>query len=123
MAALESVGMSKKISDRHQKSIEYALSEIKASSLFSYVEDVVLFGSTARGMARYESDVDLLLVLDESARSTIDNRDIRLLKVDVSPLDFELPDVDLKVTFNNNWMQSKDTIYLNIKEDGYSIWK
>ena len=115
--------MGNKISDRHQETINYALNVIKSSTLSQHISDIILFGSVARGTAKYSSDVDLLLVLNKDAEELVDNRDIRTLKGDVSPLSVSLPEVDLKVTFGMGWRQSKSTIDFNIRKDGYSIWE
>lgn len=36
-------------SDRHQKSLEYALNKVEKSSVAPYVKHIILFGSCARG--------------------------------------------------------------------------
>lgn len=104
---------------RHQKAIEFALKKIKESPLSKYVVEVVLFGSVARNEERFDSDIDLLLVLNEQARAM--KKDISYLKGNISSDEIEDAEADLKITFNKDWRNSMETIFLCIKMDGVDI--
>ena len=52
-------------SDRHQKALEYALEYLNHSVFKQYINNVILYGSCARGEENYRSDVDLLIEFDE----------------------------------------------------------
>ena len=108
---------------RHEEAIIYALNEIKISKIAPYVLDVILFGSCARKEEKYESDIDLLLVLNEKAKEHEYHKAIILLKGSVSSPEINAAEVDLKITFNNDWQSSNNTIYNCIKKDGIRIWK
>ena len=106
--------------ERHTKAIDYALSKIKESPLSKFVKEVVLFGSVARNEERYDSDIDLLLVLDEQARAY--KRDILNLRGNISSDELADAEADLKITFNENWRDSMETIFLCIRKDGVKLW-
>lgn len=83
------------LSERHRRSAAYALEAISRSPFSSYADKVILFGSCGRCEAEYGSDVDLLLVLPESARQMDLHSDAIHLKAAVIPPDVDLPEVDL----------------------------
>ncbi len=111
------------IDENHLKAIRQAKAKIRKSPLSRYAKDVFLYGSTARGKARPSSDIDILLVLDESVKTKSRYSDwITYLKGNISSEDFNLPETDLHVVIGDNWMQSRDAYFSNIREEGFSIW-
>ena len=54
---------------RHLDALDYAINKIKKSPLLVYINDLILYGSCARGEEKFGSDVDLLLCLNEEARA------------------------------------------------------
>ena len=48
--------------------MDYALSQLKSSKVYPYIRHVYLYGSCARKMQSYESDVDKASDAVESAR-------------------------------------------------------
>lgn len=106
--------------NKHNEAINYALDKIKKSSLSEYIQEVILFGSVARNEERFDSDIDLLLVLDNDAK--FHKREILNLKSDVTSDELEAADVDLKITYNKNWRESTETIFLCIRKDGIKLW-
>jgi len=83
------------------------------------LDEVVLYGSSARGDERYESDVDLLLVLNrEPTRTQIDQ--IRDLSAAIN-LDFGIglsPQVMSPVEYR--WYREGAPLWHNIRRDG--VW-
>ena len=109
--------------ERSKKSIDYAISIIKESRIFPFVDKLLLYGSCARQDQRYDSDVDLFLVLKPNIDLDVYRDDLIRLKGDVSPVDFDLPEVDLHSTVGNVWETSNMLYYQNVKRDGIEIYK
>ncbi len=111
------------IDPAHLKAIKQASDRIRRSPIAKYVKDVLLYGSTARGRARANSDIDLLLVLDEGIKMKSRYNDwITFLKGNISSDDFNMPETDLHVVYGDSWLQSTDAYFANIREEGFSIW-
>lgn len=109
---------------RHEQAIAYALKQIKASPLAPFVQDVILFGSVARGEERFVSDVDLLLVLKDAAYETEDiARQCRMLKVLVSTDDIKDAETDLRIVRASYFHASQELIDYFIKKEGKSVWE
>jgi predicted nucleotidyltransferase len=116
--------MSKIKYPKHEKAITYALEQIKQSELLPYIQDVILFGSVARGEEREDSDIDLLLVLSEDIKQVEGYRKkCRLLKSLISSDELYDAETDLKICIGNEWETSFATIYQCIQRDGVNIWK
>lgn len=109
--------------ERSKKSINHAMSIIENSRIFPFVDKALLYGSCARHDQRYDSDVDLFLVLDPNIDLDVYRDDLIKLKGDVSPLDYDMPEVDLHTTVGSNWETSNMLYYQNVKRDGITIWK
>lgn len=111
------------VSDRHQQAIDFAVEQVRKSEFASYVEDMILFGSCARKEARWDSDVDLLLVLKPEAAVLPDfSRKIHMLKGTISQDDLYAAETDLKVVVGNAWRESPMLFFQKIREEGISIW-
>lgn len=112
------------ISERHKTAIAYAIKEIKKSDIVPFVEDLILFGSCARKEESWNSDVDLCLVLDPSAKSLPDlSRKIHLLKGTISEPDLLAAETDLKVVIGKEWEDSNMLFFQTIKKGGVSVWQ
>lgn len=93
-----------RLSKRHQDALDYALKQIHTSILAPYFEDIILYGSCAKGTATEDSDVDLFLQLRDDFPYTREYRTaLRLLKIHVTTNDFNDPETDLKIVIGNNW--------------------
>ena len=109
---------------RHEKAIQYAMNQITLSNLAPFVDDVILFGSCARGEESIDSDVDLLLVLSEKVKNFNGYiKQCRILKSFISSDELHDAETDLKICIGNEWGTSSSTIYQCIRKDGVSIWK
>lgn len=110
------------LSKRHQDALDYALKQIHTSILAPYVEDIILFGSCAKGTATEDSDVDLFLQLCSNFPQEREYRTaIRLLKSHVTTNDINDPETDLKIVFGNEWKNNPMLFYENVRKEGVSL--
>ena len=109
--------------ERSKKSISYAVRQIKESVLAPYIKKLYIYGSCARGEQRYDSDVDLFMELSDEIDLTKYKNDVLFLKTKVSPLDYSLPEVDLKVVVGKAWMKNNMLYYKNVRKEGSNIWE
>lgn len=107
---------------RSQKSIDYAILKIKSSPLSPYVRALYLYGSCARNEQGFKSDVDLFMELDRSIPMPDFKESIILLKSQISPINEELPEIDLKVVIGDSWKNNTMLYYQNIRKDGINLW-
>lgn len=84
--------------------------------------EAYLYGSAARGEVSWDSDIDLLLVLDPSQKNSRElKREIIYLKGSLTDEEVDAPEVDLKVVFGNGWRTSTQTYYKNIVQVGKNM--
>ena len=113
----------KELQNRCNRSMQYAITQIKNSPLSPFVRALYLYGSCARKQQTFNSDIDLFLELKkESDKEQLKNAIIQL-KSNVIPLEMNLPEVDLKVVFGDDWKSDHSLYYQNIKREGISIWE
>ena len=109
---------------RHALALQSAKQKILRSKLSLYAKELYLYGSAARGEVRWDSDIDLLLVLDPSQKNSRElKREIIYLKGSLTDEEVDAPEVDLKVVFGNGWRTSTQTYYKNIVQEGKKIWQ
>lgn len=113
-------------SARQQTALDYALEVIRKSPVFPYVKAAYLFGSCARKEERFESDVDLLLVLREEFEEIAETdwemrRAARRLSSHVSVPAYREPKVDLKLVIGDEWETSEMFFFQNVREDMVSL--
>lgn len=114
--------MNIQLSKRHQDALNYALGQIHTSMIAPYIEDILLFGSCAKGTAAEDSDVDLFLQLREDFPNTREYRTaLRLLKSRVTTNNVDEPETDLKIVIGNNWKSSPMLFYKNVRKEGISL--
>lgn len=109
------------INIRHRRALYYAVHQIKTSKLASYIQDLYLYGSYARGDYRWDSDIDLFLVLMEGAPVPCLKKEIIRLKGAVSQDGVFDVDVDLTVVFGDSWKRNSMPYYQNILREGIDI--
>lgn len=81
------------IMSRHGESLRYAMNVLLSEKNRSYISKIYLYGSCARMQQKYTSDVDLFVLTSEP----MTKKQIRDLKIAVSPDDYTLPSVELKI--------------------------
>lgn len=112
--------MENSVESRHKKALRYAMVKISQSKLAPYIHELYLYGSYARGTQKWESDVDLLLTLEENAPDL--KKEIIRLKSEVSRDDLDAVMVDLKVLYGDSWKTSSILYYQNIRKEGKKLW-
>ncbi len=111
-------------SNRHEIALKKAEEKIFQSRLACYAKELYLYGSTARGEEKWDSDIDLLLVLELEGNSNKEiKKDITYLKGAISGDEPDDPEVDLKVVIGDEWRTSGQTYYNNILREGKMIWQ
>ena len=109
---------------RHDKDLHLAEQKILCSRLARYVKELYIYGSAARGAEKWNSDIDLLLVLDPEKKGNREiKREIIYLKGSITEEDIDAPEIDLKVVFGDDWKKSSQTYYRNILQEGKQIWQ
>lgn len=104
--------------NRHQKSLNYALSVLQSEKYAGVVREAYLFGSCARNNYSYNSDVDLFLFLKKGTPQSM----LCELKTDVTPDDYDLPEVDVKFSYGEQF----SSIYQfeqNLRREAKLLWK
>lgn len=114
-------------STRHKDAICWTLTLLEDSILHNYIEDVLLYGSCARGEENEDSDVDLFVIFSSDIEQ-VDNfaelrRAMRYLRGNAMQEDVDnAVEVDIHMTIGNEWETSPELYYQNIKREGISIW-
>ena len=81
------------------------------------LQKIILFGSCARSQSRYESDIDLLVVVKEIPST----KDILHIKAELNE---QIPiEVDLKIVSDEMFSKNDDFFLNNIKRDGVILWQ
>ena len=93
--------------------IASALNIILNSSL--QANTVLLYGSRARGNAKFESDIDLLVLLDSPFKASDVAKARSLLSV-------VFPEVDAHFMLSKEYDSYSNTYMNNVKKDGVIIW-
>lgn len=112
-----------KLRPKQAEALEYAIKQIKKSEFATFVSDVILFGSCARGTAKYLSDVDLLLELKPEVKNMASfSVKIHALKGSISDPNYNTVDTDLKVVTGNEWRNGRSVFFRNVSKEGVSVW-
>lgn len=110
-------------SKRHQEALDYALATIKKSPIYPYITALYLYGSCARGEEKWNSDIDLFIVLDETYKQHKElQTDLLLLKASVSTDGLYDVETDLRTVIGDNWLHADTLFYKNIRKDGILLW-
>ena len=104
--------------DRFAKSLTFAKEQIALSPLSVHIFSIIFYGSCTKQKIKYNSDIDLLLVVDDSyifdKKGIKEFRNLRNIL-----LDFEdgAP-IDIKIISLTSWNKN-DSIYLkNVHREG-----
>lgn len=60
--------------NRQKTALEYAIKYLHISEIAKHISDVILYGSVARGEEHFNSDVDILIVLQDNFLATYENK-------------------------------------------------
>lgn len=104
--------------NRHEKALIHAVTVLRGAEYKKFIRAIYLYGSCARGDYKASSDVDLFIYVD-----SIMPEDLRRqLRSEVMPDDFNLPDVELKISDSNVF---SDSVHFNnnLKKDAILLWK
>lgn len=102
---------------RHRIAMDMAVKKLQ-EQFSEYVKEIYLYGSCARGEQKFQSDVDLLVKVEEGTSPRI----LRKMRVEVMPDREDLPEVELKFSSGVNFSDSY-RFNENIKKEGRLIWK
>lgn len=109
--------------ERFTQSLFSAVRTLEKSPIAQYITHVYLYGSCARGDYRFSSDIDLFLVLDESAKKDTVNKELTRLRGDISPTDINSVQIDLHATIGDTWENDGSLYHKNIRKDGIDLWQ
>lgn len=108
---------------RASKSIDYAVMQVEKSTLRPYVEKIYLYGSIARKEGSYQSDVDIFIELVEGFDVDEHKDDLAELRGHISPMDPDLPEVDMHVGIGSGWKYLPSIYYRDIINEGIIVWE
>lgn len=102
---------------RHEEALNYALQVLSQEQYKAFIYEIYLYGSCARGTQKFDSDIDLLIKIDENIPKDV----LRKMRMDVIP-DYNLPEVELKF-FKEDTFSSSPQFNENLKKEGILLWK
>jgi predicted nucleotidyltransferase len=116
IGVLETLSISKNKKDAVSKYLE-----ILQEKYLDKIENVILFGSAARGESDKESDVDILVVLKKRDEKLRDEVSMAAFDVILSSNVVISPIVMNKEMYEwHKWY--RDPLYNNIERDGIDLW-
>lgn len=104
--------------ERHEKAMNLAIQELKQCKGFIYVKKIYLYGSCARGEEKYNSDVDLMICVQEDTPKKV----YRELRCAANIGDYTLPEVNVEFTNSDRFSFSRQ-FDCNVRKDGILIWE
>lgn len=126
--------------NRQKTALEYAIKYLHISEIAKHISDVILYGSVARGEEHFNSDVDILIVLQDNFLATYENKkNIRCIVSDLADpwetLDVvekkykktqnnpnNIAEIEAKIITKEKYEIADDTFYGTIKKEGISVW-
>ncbi|GHU44945.1 hypothetical protein FACS1894111_12930 [Clostridia bacterium] len=103
-------------SHRHLDALNYAVKKIMESPVSTHVKNLYVFGSFATGTQQYTSDVDLFLVLEETACDL--KKELRNLRIDVTMEKGDAVEADLTIVFGDEWKRNNLVFYQEVRKTG-----
>lgn len=89
---------------------------------FSWIKEVILFGSCINGSVSFDSDVDLLVVMQNNLNNEIRDT-MRTIKSTFFSLDYPYAEIDVKF-FTEDYFNASNSIFKkSVVEEGVIIWK
>lgn len=120
-------------SNIHEEALNYTINELK-NNFINYIDEVWLYGSYARKKFRYNSDVDLFIVLNKNFINNNSNINIdklkRKIKNETISENYKLPDIDIHFGYKslneykdkNDYFDMSEYLFIkNIKKDGVRL--
>ena len=104
-----------RISRRHFDRLSDVLEKLKSLP----VSDVILYGSCARSEAKYDSDIDVIVLTDNITHEL--QTQIRFLRSEYG--DGTGPDVDIHCYTKENYDKSETTYLKIIHKEGIILWE
>lgn len=110
----------------HEKVLQFALDHLKT---LTYVKQIWLFGSYARKQNRYNSDLDLYVVIDEKYNTP---RNKVLMRNNCCSDDYTLPEPDIHFGIKEvemykdsaDFIDNSESLFIrNIKKEGVKLWQ
>ena len=103
---------------RHKHAIEKAITQIIGSTV--PVDKIMLYGSCSRGEARYDSDVDVCIIIK---RALTEEEHEEYIRLKGRLMWSDLPEIDLHIV-NGERLYEDDSTYINaIRKDGIVLWR
>ncbi|MGN0153709.1 MAG: nucleotidyltransferase domain-containing protein [Lachnospiraceae bacterium] len=103
---------------RHEKSLQYALQQLKSDDYKEYVQSIYLYGSFSRKNHKYDSDVDLFVCVRENTPAKI----IAKMRSSVISDDYTLPEVELKISKSTLFSSSRQ-FNENLQREAQLLWE
>lgn len=111
---------------RKRLSLEKVLNLISTSTIVEYIVSVILYGSSARGDDKWDSDVDLLVIFKSTLPEDLKNE---ILKIRGESLGLSYEDVPVDIHFYSSDTIKKfkegsyKSVYLkNVQREGIVLW-
>lgn len=105
------------LKDKYKSTITKTMKELlKVGN--PYLEEIILFGSCARGTTKLGSDIDLLCLTSKK----LEERKDRLMFYNSIPIDTEV-EVDLLIRTKELFESESDWFLNIIKKEGVVLWK
>ena len=103
---------------RHEKSLQYALQQLKSDDYSIYIRSVYLYGSFSRKEHKYDSDVDLFVCVQENTPTKV----IARMRSAVINDDYTLPEVELKISKSGLFSSSRQ-FDENLQKEALLLWE
>ena len=103
------------MTDVHYEKLNKLANILKESLVAPYIEDLILYGSCARGEARADSDIDIMVLTSMPVCDLLHDELLRLLSLCVED------DIDLHICSSSTFNSSIRAYYDIIRKEGISI--
>lgn len=103
------------MTDAHYEKLDKLAVMLKESPVAPYIEDLILYGSCARGEACVDSDIDVMLVTSIPVCELLHDELLRLLTLCVED------SIDLHICSVDTFKNSTRAYYDIIRKEGISI--
>ncbi len=109
------------LSLRHQTALKLAINKLKDSRFCHDIIAGYLYGSCARGDAKYSSDVDLFFEIRADFPRDRTGEIVSMFGM-LSSDRLEDPEIDAHFSIGHDWSNGELTYYKEILREGVQIW-